>query len=336
MTWFIEDKRTWAQKTFGQVLKSGPLPKHVAIIMDGNRRFARNRNIEKIEGHISGFEKLAEALNWCFTINVEEVTVYAFSIENFKRSKDEVSAIFDLAREKFKKLLEEKEKIDKLGVCIRIFGELKMLPLDLQQLVSKVMKMTRKNTNLHLNVCFAYTAREEMTIAIRDICQGIRKDQINLCDVDDHLLEKSLYTSHSHDVDLLVRTSGEVRLSDFLLWQSNASVLSFVNQLWPEFSIWNFYMAIVNYQLNYSSIKKMNTLMLNLRQREIEALCKMVVVENRKLLVNEVKKQNDDTNDLTRLARHVASEAISKCTQQHEKRTSSFLTCLYDKRNDLV
>ena len=108
MTWFVDDKRTWAQKTFGNMLRQGQLPKHVAIIMDGNRRYAKNKKIKKIEGHISGFEKLVEALNWCFTVNIREVSVYAFSIENFKRSPDEVNALFDLAREKFQHLLNEK------------------------------------------------------------------------------------------------------------------------------------------------------------------------------------------------------------------------------------
>lgn len=129
MTWFIDDKRSFSQRLFGNILKNGPLPKHVAIIMDGNRRYAKNKKIRKIEGHISGFEKLVEvnkhfliqkkiflfkdlikiqSLNWCFSMDIKEVTVYAFSIENFKRSKDEVNGLFDLAREKFQKLLEEK------------------------------------------------------------------------------------------------------------------------------------------------------------------------------------------------------------------------------------
>lgn len=127
MSWFIEDKRTWLQKLVGNIIKTGNLPKHVAIIMDGNRRYARINHLKQIQGHISGFDKLGEvgdvsvnreimlnkfkslqALNWCFTMDIKEVTVYAFSIENFKRSKDEVEQLFNLAREKFQKLFEEK------------------------------------------------------------------------------------------------------------------------------------------------------------------------------------------------------------------------------------
>lgn len=107
-TWFKEDKRSWLQKFVGNILKAGPLPRHVAIIMDGNRRFAKNHKMQKIEGHMSGFDKLVEALTWCFTMNIKEVTVYAFSIENFKRSKEEVDGLFNLATEKFKRLLNER------------------------------------------------------------------------------------------------------------------------------------------------------------------------------------------------------------------------------------
>lgn len=108
MSWFVEDRRSWSQRLFANILKAGPLPKHVALIMDGNRRYARTHHMEKIQGHKSGFDKLIEALSWCFTIEIKEVTVYAFSIENFKRSEDEVNGLFDLAREKFQKLLDEK------------------------------------------------------------------------------------------------------------------------------------------------------------------------------------------------------------------------------------
>ncbi len=106
-TWFVEDKRTWFQKKFGQVVKAGQLPKHIAIIMDGNRRYAKSKHLEKIEGHLSGFEKLTETLSWCLAFEITEVTVYAFSIENFKRSKEEVNALFELAQMEFQILLNE-------------------------------------------------------------------------------------------------------------------------------------------------------------------------------------------------------------------------------------
>jgi len=270
MTWFVEDQRSWTQKLFGNMLKNGPLPRHVALIMDGNRRYAKNKNIEKIKGHISGFDKLVESLNWCFTMNIKEVTVYAFSIENFKRSADEVNGLLDLAREKFQKLIEEKDKCDKLGVCIRIFGNLALLPEDLQKTIAKVMTLTKDNNKLFMNVCIAYTSRDEMSMAVKDICQGVEENRLEIKDITDDLIENCLYTSHSCEVDLLVRTSGEVRLSDFLLWQSNITPLTFVDQLWPEFTIWNFYFGILDYQLNFKSINETKKRVEQFRKSELE------------------------------------------------------------------
>lgn len=256
-TWFKEDKRSWLQKFFGNILKAGPLPKHIAIIMDGNRRYAKNHNLQKIEGHKSGFDKLVEALTWCFTMDIKEVTVYAFSIENFKRSQEEVDGLFELATEKFKRLLNEKEKIDQMQVCIRVFGDISLLPEGLQQIISQVVDMSKNYTNLYMNVCLAYTSRDEMTMAVKDICTGIQEKKLQVSDISEELFEQCLYTANSYDVDLLLRTSGEVRLSDFMLWQSSYSVLSFVKETWPELSIWNFYMAILNFQMNYDAIQEM-------------------------------------------------------------------------------
>lgn len=109
--------------------------------------------------------------------------------------------------------------------------------------------------SLYMNVCLAYTSRDEMTMAVKDICKGIEEKRLEVSDINEELFEKCLYTADSYDVDLLVRTSGEVRLSDFLLWQSSYSVLSFVKETWPEFSIWNFYLAILNFQMNYDAIQ---------------------------------------------------------------------------------
>lgn len=259
MSWFVEDRRSWSQKLFANILKAGPLPKHVALIMDGNRRYARTHNIEKIEGHKSGFEKLIEALSWCFTIDIKEVTVYAFSIENFKRSEDEVNGLFDLAREKFQKLLDEREKIEKLQICIRVFGQISLLPQDLQKILAKVIDMSKNHTKLFLNVCIAYTSRDEMTLAVKNICKGVEENKLETSDITEELIDKCLYTGESNELDLLVRTSGEVRLSDFVLWQSSFSVLSFVKQMWPDFSIWNFYFGILDFQLSHKKIQEMKS-----------------------------------------------------------------------------
>eukprot|EP00064_Thunnus_orientalis_P009047 superscaffoldBa00001122_g9070 len=195
------------------------MPKHVAFIMDGNRRFARKKNMERQEGHMQGFNKLAETLRWCKHLNIPEVTVYAFSIENFKRTKDEVDGLMELAKQKFERLLEERDNLEKHGVCIRVLGDLNMLPQDLQQLIAKAVFSTRAHNKCFLNVCFAYTSRYEITNAVREMAWGVEQGLINASDVSEALLSECLYSNNSPNPDLLIRTSGEVRLSDFLLWQ---------------------------------------------------------------------------------------------------------------------
>lgn len=257
MSWFKEQKKTSYLRSFcNNVIKAGQLPQHVAIIMDGNRRFAKKVNCERSKGHEKGFEKLTEVLEWCFDLGIPEVTVYAFSIENFKRSQDEVDGLMELAKQKFDRLMEEKEMIQKHGVCVRALGDLTMLPEDLQRSVAKVVKFSQNNTKATLNVCLAYTSRHEITNAVKSMAEGVELGLIKPSDVSESLLEKCLYTSPSPHPDILIRTSGEVRFSDFLLWQCSYSSLSFLKVLWPEFSVWDFYGAILSFQWNYNTFKE--------------------------------------------------------------------------------
>lgn len=159
----------------------------------------------------------------CLELNIKEVTVYAFSIENFKRSQDEVDTLMSLAREKFAKLMEEKEKLAEKGVRIRVIGNLKMLPTDLQQSIAEAMLLTKDNDKSTLNVAFAYTSRDELTNSIATIMKGVEDSDLNEADLNHSLIDECLYTSKCRDVDLLVRTSGEMRFSDFLLWQVRTS-----------------------------------------------------------------------------------------------------------------
>lgn len=183
------------------------------------RRFASKSKINKSEGHKQGFNKLSETLQWCQDIGIKEVTVYAFSIENFKRPKDEVDTLMGLAREKFKQLLEERDKLHEKGICIRVIGNLNLLPKDIQKTIAEAMLLTKDNKNAILNVAFSYTSRDEITNSINTIMKGVRDKEIELDDISEDLLEECLYTSKHSQPDLLVRTSGETRLSDFLLWQ---------------------------------------------------------------------------------------------------------------------
>uniref|UniRef100_H2YIH2 Alkyl transferase n=1 Tax=Ciona savignyi TaxID=51511 RepID=H2YIH2_CIOSA len=235
-----KEKLPWYHQFCSSVLKTGPIPKHVAFIMDGNRRYAVKKHVERIEGHSQGFDKLAEVLQWCQELGVKEVTVYAFSAENFKRSKEEVNSLMELARSKFERILKEKGKLEELGVRLCI-----------------------------LNVCAAYTSRLEITQAVKDIKWGVEEGLLYENDITERLMDRTLQIPK---VDLLIRTSGEVRLSDFLLWQSSLSYLSFLKHLWPELTVWDFYGAILLYQQSYKVIKEERELN-EKEMMEEESLC---------------------------------------------------------------
>lgn len=254
MSWVREHTLNWFQSLTLKALRTGEIPRHVAFIMDGNRRYASKQKVAKKQGHVEGFDRLSETLSWCIDLGVSEVTVYAFSIENFKRTKEEVDDIMELARQKFKHLLEEKEKIMERGVCIRIIGNLSLIPDDLRKLIAKVMCITRNNNKAFLNIAFAYTSRDEITNTIKSITQAVKRSDILPEDINEDLISNSLYTYTNPD--LLIRTSGEVRLSDFLMWQISNTCIYFTKALWPEFTVWDFIHAIFYYQKCYPDLKR--------------------------------------------------------------------------------
>jgi len=248
---------SWLERLAINVIKVGSIPRHVAVIMDGNRRFAKQSGVATIQGHSKGFDKLAETLQWCRELGVKEVTVYAFSIENFKRDEKEVEALLNLAKEKFKILVSEEEKLKKHGVRVKIIGNISYLPQDMQDIVRKAEKITELNSEATLNVAFSYTSREEITHAVSEACKMINKGELKPADIDQDLLERLMYTSHSSKPDLLIRTSGETRLSDFLLWQASSSITYFTPVLWPEFSIWQLLVGVFFYQRHHYSFSKL-------------------------------------------------------------------------------
>lgn len=227
MTWVIEEKRSWPEWLALRILKVGPIPSHLALIMDGNRRFAKLHQKNTLSGHIDGFKTLTHVLAWCRDLGINEVTAYAFSIENFRRSKNEVDGLMSIACEKFNQLLNEKEKLAKYGVCIRVIGNIDLLPERLKCLAASAMLMTKDNKTCFLNLALAYTSRDEITSAVRELRRGVQDGTLDETDVTPRLLEHCLYTAESSPPDLLVRTSGETRLSDFLLWQTQFSSLFF-------------------------------------------------------------------------------------------------------------
>ncbi|KAL8872170.1 MAG: hypothetical protein Q9174_002151 [Haloplaca sp. 1 TL-2023] len=310
-------------------LRQGPIPQHVAFVMDGNRRFARTHGIETVEGHNLGFEAMAKVLEVCYRAGVKVVTVYAFSIENFKRSQYEVDALMGIAKVKLVQMSQHGDLLDRYGVSIRVLGQKDLLKPDVIAEMDRATQMTSRNCDAILNVCFPYTSHEEMTTAIKstviDYCkpipvqqrpfseshikQTIRSRHLSVAaarirersrspssggasdvedsnsssvtlhpesppedvlqsekaidDSDDTLrnsfpdpesitpkvLDNHMYTAGLPALDLLVRTSGVERLSDFMLWQCHESTeITFLNCLWPEFDLWQFLPVLVEWQ----------------------------------------------------------------------------------------
>ncbi|KAF2130253.1 Undecaprenyl diphosphate synthase [Dothidotthia symphoricarpi CBS 119687] len=315
-------------------LKQGAIPQHVAFVMDGNRRFARNHHIETVEGHNLGFESLARILEVCYKTGVKVVTIYAFSIENFKRSKHEVGALMAMAKVKLEQMAEHGALLDRYGASIRVLGQRSLVRPDVLQAVDRAVAMTAHNKRAVLNICFPYTSRDEITTAVMKtvetygtpihnlptssrrtfseshITQHIRKQMvedtadggaeqpesrsrstsnsskeernaederssststaINTSEKDEpqpapaylnpelitaQTLTDNMMTAGAPPLDLLVRTSGVERLSDFMLWQchENTSIV-FLECLWPEFDLWQFLPVLVEWQWQQKKI----------------------------------------------------------------------------------
>ncbi|XP_072103494.1 dehydrodolichyl diphosphate synthase complex subunit DHDDS [Mobula birostris] len=325
MAWIQEAELNFVERLCASILKVGPMPKHVAFIMDGNRRYAQKCRVEREQGHSQGFEKLAETLRWCLNLNIQEVTVYAFSIENFKRSKEEVDGLMELARQKFTRLLEEQENLKKYGVRIRVLGNLTLLPVDIQELIAQAVLATQSYNKCFLNVCFAYTSRHEITSAVREMALGVEEGLLRPSDLSEALLAKCLYSSSSPDPDLLIRTSGEVRLSDFLLWQTSHSCLVFQPVLWPEYTFWNLCQAILQYQVNYLALQKAKMLQ--------EAACQQQQLDVDRICVQE-ETGSCTTGEMGGI--ECKQELILKYAREREERVSNFLLELENKRKKFL
>jgi len=251
---YDEEPGMWLRFCY-KVMRTGKIPQHIAFIMDGNRRYAKKESISRKEGHSKGFDKLTEVLQWCYELHIPEVTLYAFSLENFKREPGEVEALMGIFKEKIERLLLEEDKIMKHGVCIRFVGDVSRFDDSTQTAMAKVVRMSKDNKKSMLNIAMAYTSRDEITNAIKEIAAGVNEGLIVDSDINEELIEHCFYTSQCRPVDLLIRTSGEVRLSDFLLWQCAFSTLCFVNALWPDLTIWIFFYCVLKYQIQYDTMQ---------------------------------------------------------------------------------
>ncbi|MEM2103863.1 MAG: polyprenyl diphosphate synthase [Candidatus Bathyarchaeia archaeon] len=239
----LYEKWLWHQ------VKNNEKPEHIAIILDGNRRWALEKTLAPWLGHKEGAEKVEQLLNWCLKLNVKAITIYAFSIENFRRPQREVEEIMQIASEKLRKILKD-EQIHKSRVCVKVMGRINLLPEELQKLIEQVETSTRDYDSHFLNVAFAYGGRAEIIDAARKIAEKVQNSELNPEDVDENLFEKYLYTSHlpKPDPDLIIRTSGEERLSGFLLWQSAYSELCFLDVYWPDFRFIDLLRAVRTFQ----------------------------------------------------------------------------------------
>lgn len=218
------------------------IPKHIAIIMDGNRRWARMHNLPDIKGHEKGTEALEKIVEAAEKMGVDTITVYALSTENIKeRAKREVLGLFNLMRvgyqSKLKKMMDE-------GVKVSVIGETRGLPATLRKIIIEIRNTYVKNESIKLNIALNYGGKAELIEAIKDIV----KEGIDVTKINDELIEKHLYTNGQNDPDLVIRTGGRVRLSNFLLWQTAYSELYFTKVLWPDFSADDLKRAIQWYQ----------------------------------------------------------------------------------------
>jgi len=236
-------------------VKRYPMPRHVAIIMDGNRRFAKRRGLPPYMGHFFGSKKAEKVLEWCLELGIKNVTTYAFSTENFRRSEEEKKNLFKLMERELKRLLTDK-RIHKNRVRVRIVGRKDLLPENVQNIAEELENATRHYDRYNLNIALAYGGRQELIDAIRDILKAVKEGILKVEDITKELVERYLYSDNGYEsVDLLIRTGGEQRLSNFLPWQTANSVAYFCDVCWPEFRKIDFLRAIRTWQRRVFSLE---------------------------------------------------------------------------------
>ncbi len=235
------------EKRLLKEVQEGPIPKHIAIIMDGNRRFARELGIDPTEGHLRGKDKLEEVTDWCLEVGVKILTVFAFSTENIKRKSEEIDKLMKLFADNFRRAGDD-ERAHKHGIRVRAIGQRSMLPSEVQDAIAYAEERTKDYDNYLFNIAVAYGSREEILEAIRKIAEDVKTGKLDSKDIDEKVFSNYLYTADLPDPDLVLRTSGEERVSNFLLWQLAYSELYFADIYWPGFRKVDFLRAIRSFQ----------------------------------------------------------------------------------------
>ncbi|WP_312364425.1 isoprenyl transferase [Sphingobacterium sp.] len=221
------------------------LPQHIAIIMDGNGRWAKQKGKLRVFGHQNGVKAVREALEGCVKANIKFLTLYAFSAENWNRPKLEVMALMELLVSSLKK---EIKTFQENGVRLNVIGDISKLPLHAQKKLQETIVATKENKHCTLTLALSYSSRQEILDATRNLAQQVKDGLLTIDEIDDESFASNLYTQDLPDPDLLIRTSGELRISNFLLWQIAYSELCFLDKMWPEFTKEDLYKSIVDYQ----------------------------------------------------------------------------------------
>jgi undecaprenyl diphosphate synthase len=221
------------------------VPKHVAIIMDGNGRWAKGKGMSRVFGHKNALTAVRESVETAAQIGVKAITLYAFSTENWKRPKLEVDALMSLLINSLKK---ELPTFQNNGVAVNAIGSIENLPKKAQKALNDVVLQTKNNTKIILTLALSYGSREEIVNAIKNISKKVVNKELSIKEIDEKTLNNHLYTFNLPEVDLMIRTSGEHRISNFLLWQMAYAELYFTDILWPDFRKEHFYDAIIDYQ----------------------------------------------------------------------------------------
>ncbi len=237
------------EKWLERAINRERIPSHIAIIMDGNRRWASERGLEPWLGHRVGADKVEDVIQWCLKLGIKVITFFVLSTENFKRSRKELQELFSLLKEKAEKYLND-DTLDKNGIRIKIIGRKQLLPEDVRKLLEELEESTKNHDKLFVNLAIAYGGRAEITDAARKLAKDVVEGKIDLKEIDEDLVSRYLYTADlpAPEPDVIIRTSGEERISNFLLWQSAYSELVFLDVYWPEFRKIDLMRAIRTYQ----------------------------------------------------------------------------------------
>ncbi len=221
------------------------LPQHVAIIMDGNGRWAEHQSLPRSQGHIEGVRRVEEIIDMAREIGIKVVTLFTFSTENWDRPEDEVSLIMNILTAVLDKKL---QKLKNDNIQLRTIGRTERIPKALLETIQNVVAATKNNTGLIVNLAFNYGARLEILDAVKKISAAVKSGELDIDDISEQVINQSLYTNGLPDPDLLIRTSGEKRISNFLLWQLSYAEFYFTEKFWPDFDATEFKNAILDYQ----------------------------------------------------------------------------------------